>query len=137
MRASRGAPFLVSAMSLLISASCGTSKSGLAQSGVCEPRCSACSGENLWGAVAYSPSTNACGFSYAWDEQTDAESAARDDCGQKDCILVSPIGNHGFTNGCTALATETPFRVGGAYATASRLSIDTAQKDAVSTCQEK
>jgi len=54
---------------------------------------------NYYGAISYSPSTGAYGYSYDHYSKYNAERAARNQCARRDCVI--PIW---FKNACGALA---------------------------------
>ena len=82
-----------------------------------------------YGAIAYSPSTGATGYSYDHYTRADAEAGALNECGKRasDCQL--PLW---FRNACGALAVGS----GGSWGTGWGTSRGLAERHALATCRK-
>ena len=87
--------------------------------------------QNYYGAIAYSQSSDAHGYSYDYYSQGEAEARALQECynysGSYDCVVTI-----WFRNACGALAT-TP---NGAYGSAWGVNQAVAERNALETCSQ-
>ena len=63
----------------------------------------------IYGAIAYGPNSDRFGYSYNFTNRRGAESRARNECGENDCVVAA-----WFYNRCGALATSSRGEWGGA-----------------------
>ncbi|MCH4545831.1 DUF4189 domain-containing protein [Rhizobium changzhiense] len=85
---------------------------------------------DTYGAIAYSPSTRAIGWSYAYDNRGDAETVARRNCDSSanDCRIAI-----WFRNGCGAVAVGHRSGWGSGWAYDGR----EAQRQAIRSCRKQ
>jgi hypothetical protein len=82
---------------------------------------------SIYGAIAYSPSSDRFGYSYNYISRGPAENRALSECGQNDCVVAA-----WFYNRCGALATSST----GAWGGAQDASAERARSKALQICAD-